>query len=63
MKWNFWKQTEKRNNVDYVTAYSDGLLFGKLSTKSNAMSISAVFSAVNLISNTIAMLPINLSSG
>lgn len=58
MKWNFWKKTEKRNNVDYVTAYSDGLLFGKLSTKSNAMGISAVFSAVNLISNTIAMLPI-----
>ena len=59
----FFGLTEQRNKgtdngLQYVSSYSDGLLFGKLSSKSNAMGISAVFAATNLIANTIAMLPI-----
>ena len=65
MNWNNFFGLEKRNvdkGLDYVSTYSDGLLFGKLSTKSNAMGISAVFAAVNLIANTIAMLPVIITS-
>ena len=65
MNWNNFFGLEKRNvdkGLDYVSTYSDGLLFGKLSTKSNAMGISSVFAAVNLIANTIAMLPVIITS-
>lgn len=59
MDWyNFFGIKKRNSKLDYVSNYSDGLLFGKLPTKNNAMNISAVFSATNLISNTIAMLPI-----
>ena len=67
MNWNKFFGLQQLNVVkdmglDYVSAYSDGLLYGKLSTRSNAMGISAVFAAVNLIANTIAMLPVIISS-
>ena len=65
----FWRDffgLEKRdssgenNGLQYVGGYSDALTFGQLMNRYSAMNISAVFAATNLISNTLAMLPIKV---
>lgn len=65
MKLNFWKKDEKRNvNVVVETlgnteasAAALSLLFGNGITKYNSMSLSAVYRAVNLISESFSSLP------
>ena len=62
MAWyNFWK-SEKRNNTEQTSAYS---LYGGLGLEAlfnpyvmPAITLSAVFAAVELISNSVAELPI-----
>ena len=65
----FWKDffgLEQRNSnaestgLQYVGGYGEALTFGQLANRYSAMNISAVFAATNLISNTIAMLPIKV---
>ena len=58
MSWFKKKKTEKRGLV-YVKPYSDGLFFGKYSKKTH-LTLSAVFAAVEMISNAIAELPIKV---
>lgn len=63
MAWNLFKRNKdtKQQNTDcsltYVKPFSDGLLFGQYSN-SGVMSLSAVFSAIEIISNSLAELPI-----
>ena len=56
------KTQEKRENepLQYVTPWGEALTFGTLINRYSSMNISAVFAATNLISNTIAMLPIKV---
>ena len=60
------KEKEKRENtqsnepLQYVTPWGEALTFGTLVNRYSSMNISAVFAATNLISNTIAMLPIKV---
>lgn len=51
---------EKRNEGLQYVSYSDALTFGTMPNRYSAMNISAVFAATNLISNTIAMLPVKV---
>lgn len=52
------QQTEERSFT--AVSYGEALTFGKLFNGTTPMNISAVFSAVNLIANTLAMLPIKV---
>lgn len=56
------QQDEKRNLTNDVTypTLSDALNFSQLSNNSSAMNISAVYRAVEIISDSIAMLPIKI---
>jgi len=49
--------TQTQSCVNYVKPFSDGLLFGTYN-EGNPMSLSAVFSAIEIISNSLAELPI-----
>ena len=55
------KDIEKRE-FSYINPYSDALLFGNFTTKNSALAISAVYSAVNIISDSVATLPIQIKS-
>lgn len=56
------REKEKRESepIQYVTPWGEALTFGTLVNRYSSMNISAVFAATNLISNTIAMLPIKV---
>lgn len=58
----FWnRKKEKRSNeLQYVSNFSDALCFGSLIQNNTAMNISAVYRATELISDSIAMLPIKI---
>lgn len=57
---------EKRNtiaHVDYYQPYADSLLFGTLnSVNSGSMNLSAVYRAVEIISDSVAILPIKIKN-
>lgn len=58
---NFFKTKEKRDNtVDYVKPWSNGALFFKYYDDGTGMSLSTIFAAVDIISNSIAELPIQV---
>lgn len=65
MDFRFWKKkdTEKRE-VSYENPYNYGLGLSNLIASGNgpAVSLSAVFAAIELISNSIAELPINVKT-
>jgi len=63
MKWNFWK-SEKRNDQQPVPHYDFGLGLSNfiLQKEQPAMSLSSVFAAVEIISNSVAELPINIKT-
>ena len=56
----FGFKQEKRSGLEYVSHFSDALTFGCLVNNSNAMCLSAVYRATDLISDSIAMLPIKV---
>lgn len=58
---NFFKK-EKRSTqqIDYVKPYSDGSLFFTYYDNGQALGLSTVFAAVDIISNSIAELPIQV---
>lgn len=52
---------EKRNdNLNYVTSYGESLMFSQLLNQYSAMNISAVYRATEIISDSVAMLPIKI---
>ena len=53
------KQVEKRE-LEYYTPEMEALLFGSYRTNYSAMNLSAVFRCVDLISDSVAMLPIKV---
>lgn len=57
----FNNKKEKRG-LQYVSAYSDGLLFGKNSVTDAPMSLSAVYRCVEIISDNIAVLPLKIKN-
>ena len=55
------KKKEKRSGeLQYVSHFSDALTFGSLVNNQSAMCLSAVYRATELISDSIAMLPIKI---
>lgn len=53
--------TKEKRGVNYITPYSDALTFNGFSTLNGAMGISAVYRAVEIISDNCALLPIRIS--
>lgn len=57
----FFGLEEKRGNeLQYVSNFSDALTFGSLFSNTTAMNLSAVYRATDLISDSIAVLPIKV---
>ncbi len=54
----FKKKNEEQRGLQYISSYSDGLMFGGGTSNNTALNISAVYRAVELISDNIAILPI-----
>lgn len=55
------KASEKRG-VDYVGNYSDALNFSSLRNQYTAMNVSAVYRAVEIISDSVAILPLRVKT-
>ena len=55
----FGKKEERE--LQYVSTYSDALSFGQVAANSKAMNLSAVYRCTELISDSVAMLPIYVS--
>ena len=61
MDWKKFFGIEKRSNeLKYISNFSDALTFGAFVNNSNAMCLSAVYRATELISDSIAILPIKV---
>lgn len=58
---DIFKRKEQRG-LQYVSNYSDGLLFGQRINNNSALALSAVYRATELISDNIAILPIKLKN-
>lgn len=59
--WTGKSNKEERNeNLNYVTNYSESLNFSSLLNQYSAMNISAVYRAVEIISDSVAMLPVRI---
>ncbi|MBQ7854986.1 MAG: phage portal protein [Muribaculaceae bacterium] len=58
---DIFKRKEKRG-LQYVSNYSDGLLFGQMVNNNGALALSAVYRAVEIISDNIAILPIKVKN-
>ena len=56
----FKKEKRSVQQIDYVKPYSSGALFYNYYDNGSAMSLSTVFAAVDIISNSIAELPIQV---
>ena len=58
---NFGKKRDvEERKLNYVQTWSDGLIFSELENKYNSMNISAVYRAVEIISDSVAMLPVKI---
>lgn len=58
----FFNKKEKRNNsINYISSYGDALSFGSILNRNAALNISAAYRAVEIISDTIAILPVKVS--
>lgn len=53
------KDTEERN-INYISTYGESLPFSQVANQYTAMNISAVYRAVEIISDSIAILPIRI---
>lgn len=54
------KKKEEIRSCNYVNTWSDGLIFSEIDNKYNSMNISAVYRAVEIISDSVAILPIKI---
>lgn len=59
---DIFKRKKEQRGLQYITNYSDGLLFGQHVNNGSAMALSSVYRAVELISDNIAILPIKLKN-
>lgn len=53
---------KEKRELEYVHSFSDALQFGQVYNNSKAMNLSAVYRCVELISDSVAMLPIYVSN-
>ena len=60
MKWDFWNKTEKRELQYVQPSFHEALTFNGISNQYSAMNLSAVYRAVEIISDSIAILPIKV---
>lgn len=60
MDWKFWKRKEEKRSLDYISPsmYGCGISASVFSNNIPATSLSAIYAAIELISNSIAELPI-----
>lgn len=58
---NIFKKEKRSNNLNYISSYSDSLNFGSILNKNAALNISAVYRAAEIISDTIAILPLKIN--
>lgn len=54
------KKQEETRSLDYITPYNESLLFNGYQSSYTAMNISAVYRAVEIISDSVAILPIKV---
>ena len=54
------KKKQEERSCNYVNTWSDGLIFSEIDNKYNSMNISAVYRAVEIISDSVAILPIKI---
>ena len=54
------EKEQRDNTINYVTPYGTSLPFTQMVNKYSAMNISAVYRAVEIISDSVAMLPIKI---
>lgn len=59
---DIFKRKKEQRGLQYITNYSDGLLFGQHVNNGSAMALSSVYRAVELISDNIAILPFKLKN-
>lgn len=60
MNWKFWDKQEKRE-LQYVTpSFQEALTFNGINNQYSAMNLSAAYRATEIISDSIAMLPIRV---
>lgn len=57
----FNKKEKRNNSINYISSYGDALSFGSILNRNAALNISAAYRAVEIISDTIAILPIKVS--
>lgn len=58
---NITKEKRNANNgLEYITPYAEALSFGSIFGNSTAMNLSAVYRAVEIISDSVAILPIKV---
>lgn len=62
MDWNFFKSKKEKRGIEYVQGFSEALNFGQLHLNSTAMNLSAVYRATELISDSVAILPIKVQN-
>lgn len=63
MGWFNKKKDVEERRLNYVQTWSDGLIFSELENKYNSMNISAVYRAVEIISDSVALLPVKIKLG
>lgn len=59
---DIFKRKKEQRGLQYISNYSDGLLFGQRINNNSALALSAVYRATELISDNIAILPIKLKN-
>lgn len=62
MDWKkfFGLEQQEKRGLEYVSAFSDALNFGTIYQGNTAMNLSAVYRATEIISDSIAMLPVKV---
>lgn len=60
MNWKFWNKEEKRELQYVAPSFQEALTFNGINNQYSAMNLSAAFRATEIISDSIAMLPIKV---
>lgn len=60
MNWKFWDRQEKRELQYVCPSFNEALTFNGISNNYSAMNLSAAYRATEIISDSIAMLPIKV---
>lgn len=58
--WDFFNKKQEQRSLEYVSSFSDALLFGANIAQNSTMTVSAVNRAVNIISDSIAIMPVRI---